>query len=109
MVSIRLSRGGAKKRPFYHIVVTDQRNRRDGRYIERLGFFNAVATPNQEKLRIDVERVDYWVGQGAQMSDRVAKLVKGYRGSQDTASSEAVAKQAPAKAAPEATAEAAAS
>ena len=79
MVCIRLSRGGAKKRPFYHIVVTDSRNRRDGRYLERLGFFNPVASGQEEKLKIDVERVDYWVGQGAKPSDRVAALVKSYR------------------------------
>jgi len=79
MVSIRLSRGGAKKRPFYHIVVTDQRNRRDGRYLERLGFFNPVAAPTEEKLRIDLARVDYWLGQGARPSERVVSLVKGYR------------------------------
>lgn len=79
MVSIRLSRGGAKKRPFYHIVATDQRNRRDGRYLERLGFFNPVAAPNEEKLRIDLARVDYWLGQGARPSERVVSLVKGYR------------------------------
>jgi len=76
MVSIRLSRSGAKKRPFYHLVVTDSRNRRDGRYIERLGFFNPVARGNEEKLRIDVERADFWIGQGAQPSERVAKLLK---------------------------------
>ena len=79
MVCIRLSRGGAKKRPFYHIVVTDSRNRRDGRYLERLGFFNPVASGQEEKLKIDVDRVDYWVGQGAKPSDRVAALVKSYR------------------------------
>ena len=76
MVTIRLSRGGAKRRPFYNIVVTDSRNRRDGRYIERLGFFNPVATGNEESLRVDTERFNYWVSQGAQASDRVAKLVK---------------------------------
>ncbi len=79
MVSIRLSRGGAKKRPFYHIVVTDERNRRDGRYIERLGFFNPIAKANEEKLRIDIGRIDHWLGEGAQPSDRVASLLKGYR------------------------------
>ncbi len=78
MVSIRLTRGGAKKRPFYHIIVTDSRNRRDGRYIERLGFFNPVATGGEEKLRIDVDRVQHWIGQGAQPSDRVASLIKNY-------------------------------
>lgn len=76
MVSIRLSRAGAKKRPFYHLIVTDSRNRRDGRYIERLGFFNPVAKGNEEKLRIDIERADYWIGQGAQPSERAAKLLK---------------------------------
>ena len=75
-VSIRLSRAGAKKRPFYHLVVTDSRNRRDGRYIERLGFFNPVGTDKEENLRIDLERVDYWLGQGAQPSDRVVSLIK---------------------------------
>jgi small subunit ribosomal protein S16 len=76
MVTIRLSRGGAKKRPFYHIVVTDSRNRRDGRYIERLGFFNPVAKGAAETLSINSERVDYWLSQGAQASERVAKLLK---------------------------------
>ncbi|HEX7081873.1 MAG TPA: 30S ribosomal protein S16 [Gammaproteobacteria bacterium] len=81
MVRIRLSRGGATKRPFYHIVVTDRRNRRDGRYIERLGFFNPIAQPPERELEIDLERTDYWVKQGAQMSERVAQLVKQYRSS----------------------------
>ena len=77
MVTIRLSRSGAKKRPFYHIVVTDSRNRRDGRYLERLGFYNPVArSENEESLRIDTDRVDHWVKQGAQTSERVAKLLK---------------------------------
>jgi small subunit ribosomal protein S16 len=76
MVTIRLSRGGAKKRPFYHIVVTDSRNKRDGRFIERLGFFNPVAKGAEETLRIDRERVDHWVSKGAQPSDRVAQLLK---------------------------------
>ncbi len=79
MVSIRLSRAGAKKRPFYHLVVTDSRNRRDGRYIERLGFFNPVGKDHEENLRIDIERVDYWIGQGAQPSVRVASLLKAHR------------------------------
>ena len=83
MVSIRLSRSGAKKRPFYHIVVTDSRNRRDGRYIERLGFFNPVAKGKEQKLSIDLERVDHWIGQGAQASERVAALVKSCRKGQD--------------------------
>lgn len=76
MVSIRLSRAGAKKRPFYHLVVTDSRNRRDGRYIERLGYFNPVGKEHEENLKIDLERVEYWIGQGAQPSDRVASLLK---------------------------------
>jgi len=77
MVTIRLSRGGAKKQPFYTVVVTDSRNRRDGRYIERLGFYNPMArTEHEESLRLDLGRVDHWVGTGAQMSERVAKLVK---------------------------------
>ncbi len=79
MVSIRLSRSGAKKRPFYHLVVTDSRNRRDGRYIERLGFFNPIASGNEEKVRIDLERVDFWIDRGAQPSDRVASLLKAER------------------------------
>ncbi|NND65085.1 MAG: 30S ribosomal protein S16 [Gammaproteobacteria bacterium] len=76
MVRIRLARGGAKKRPFYHLVVTDRRNRRDGRYIERIGFFNPLAKGQEEELRIDKERADYWVGKGAQVSDRVKSLLK---------------------------------
>ena len=76
MVSIRMTRGGAKKRPFYHIIVTDSRNRRDGRFIERLGFFNPVAKGNEVKLKLDQERIAYWVSKGAQKSDRVAQLVK---------------------------------
>jgi small subunit ribosomal protein S16 len=76
MVTIRLARAGAKKRPFYHIVVTDSRSRRDGRYIERLGFFNPIATGDEQELQLDLERVDYWLGQGAQASERVAKLIK---------------------------------
>ena len=79
MVSIRLSRAGAKKRPFYHLVVTDSRNRRDGRYIERVGYFNPVGKEHEKNLRIDVERVDYWIGQGAQPSERVASLLKSHR------------------------------
>ncbi len=76
MVTIRMSRGGAKKRPFYHVVVTDSRNRRDGRYIERVGFFNPVAKENEEPLRLDMERINYWLSQGAKTSERVAKLIK---------------------------------
>jgi small subunit ribosomal protein S16 len=76
MVTIRLARGGSKKRPFYHMVVTDKRNARDGRFIERVGFFNPVATGQEERIRVDMERVEHWIGLGAQMSDRVQKLVK---------------------------------
>ncbi len=76
MVTIRLSRGGAKNRPFYHVVVTDSRSGRDGRYIERVGFFNPLARGNEERLRLDSERVEYWKSNGAQASDRVAKLIK---------------------------------
>lgn len=78
MVTIRLSRAGAKKRPFYHIVVTDSRNRRDGRYIERLGFFNPIAATQEVGLRLDSERVKYWLSVGAQPSERVAHLIKQY-------------------------------
>lgn len=78
MVTIRLSRVGAKKRPFYHIVVTDSRNKRDGRSIERVGFFNPIATGQEQKLNIDTGRVDYWVANGAKPSERVAKLLKDY-------------------------------
>ena len=75
MVKIRLSRGGAKKKPFYHIVVADSRKSRDGRNIERLGFFNPVARGQEQRLRLDLERFDYWTGVGAQISDRVKSLV----------------------------------
>ena len=76
MVTIRLTRGGAKKRPFYHIVVTDSRNRRDGRYIERVGFFNPLATENEVRLKVDTDRVQHWMGLGAKPSERVSKLLK---------------------------------
>jgi len=76
MVTIRLSRGGAKKRPFYHVVVTNSRSKRDGRYIERVGFFNPVAKGAAERLRLNQERIDYWIGTGAQASERVSSLIK---------------------------------
>ncbi len=76
MVTIRLSRGGAKKRPFYHLTVTDSRKSRDGRFIERVGFFNPVARGQEERLRIDTDRIEYWQGKGAQLSERVARLLK---------------------------------
>ena len=74
MVTIRLSRGGAKKKPFYHITVSDSRRSRDGRFIERIGFFNPVARGKEEKLRLDLDRMAYWRSQGAQVSPRVAAL-----------------------------------
>jgi small subunit ribosomal protein S16 len=75
MVVIRLSRGGAKKRPFYNIVATDSRNRRDGRFIERIGFYNPIASGNAEEVRIAADRLAYWTGVGAQLSPAVARLV----------------------------------
>jgi small subunit ribosomal protein S16 len=86
MVSIRLSRGGAKKKPFYEIVVTDSRSPRDGRIIERLGLFNPVARGQSPRLRLDLEKVDAWVAKGAQVSDRVASLVKEQRRADSAAS-----------------------
>lgn len=85
MVVIRLSRGGAKKRPFYRIVVADQRKPRDGRFIEKLGFYNPIATGQEEKLRIELERVNYWIGQGAQPSERVQHLIKDAQAAQKAA------------------------
>ena len=76
MVKIRLSRAGANKRPFYHLVVTDSRNKRDGRYIERLGFYNPLGKGKEEDIRVDLDRVQFWVERGAQISDRVKKLLK---------------------------------
>ena len=76
MVTIRLSRGGGKKKPFYHIVVTDSRNRRDGRYIEKLGYYNPFARGQEKGLSVDAERAQHWVGQGAQVSERVSYLLK---------------------------------
>lgn len=76
MVTIRLARGGAKKRPFYHIVVADSRKSRDGRFIERVGFYNPIAAGKEVRLQIDKDRLNYWISQGAQASERVAGLVK---------------------------------
>ncbi len=76
MVVIRLARGGAKKRPFYSIVVTDSHSRRDGRFIERVGFYNPIATGNEEALRLSADRISYWQERGAKLSDTVAGLVK---------------------------------
>ena len=85
MVTIRLSRGGSKKRPFYHLSVSDSRNARNGRYLERVGFFNPVARGNEERLRVDLDRVDYWVSQGSSLSERVATLVAEARKEQPAA------------------------
>lgn len=76
MVVIRLARGGAKKRPFYNMVVADSRTRRDGRFIERIGFYNPLASATEEGLRISADRLTYWQQQGAQLSPTVARLVK---------------------------------
>jgi len=75
MVTIRLARSGAKKRPFYHLTVADSRNSRDGRFIERVGFYNPIARGQEERLRVDRERIEYWQGKGAQLSARVEKLL----------------------------------
>ncbi|NBW01261.1 MAG: 30S ribosomal protein S16 [Betaproteobacteria bacterium] len=76
MVIIRLARGGAHKRPFFHMVATDSRSRRDGKFIERVGFFNPLAAANEPKTQIAMDRVDYWRSKGAQISPRVARLIK---------------------------------
>ena len=76
MVTIRLARGGAKRRPFYGIMVADSRRSPRGRFIERIGFFNPRAVGGEERLRVDIERVEYWISKGAQPSDRVASLLK---------------------------------
>ncbi len=78
MLVIRLSRGGSKKRPFYNIVATDSRNRRDGRFVERVGFYNPVASEGEEGLRIALDRLEHWTSNGAQVSPAVARLVKSY-------------------------------
>ena len=76
MVVIRLARGGAKKRPFYNMVVADSRARRDGRFIERIGFYNPIASEKEEGLRVAADRLSYWESQGAKMSPPVARVVK---------------------------------
>ena len=76
MVTIRLQRGGAKKRPFYQVVVADSRYARDGRFIERVGFYNPIASGQADKMVLDLDRIQHWIGQGASVSDRVAKLIK---------------------------------
>lgn len=76
MVVIRLSRGGAKQRPFYNIVATDRRNRRDGRFLERVGFYNPMASGGEQPIAIQLDRIEYWTGRGAQVSDAVSRLIK---------------------------------
>lgn len=76
MVKIRLTRGGAKKRPFYHIIVTDHRNKRDGRSLERVGFYNPVAQGNEKRVELSIERIKHWISQGAQLTDKVSVLFK---------------------------------
>ena len=76
MVKIRLTRGGAKKRPFYHIIVTDSRSARDGRNIERVGFYNPVAQGAEKRVELDLERVKHWISHGAQLTEKVADLYK---------------------------------
>ena len=96
MVKIRLSRGGANKRPFYHIVATDSRNKRDGRFLERLGFFNPIATGKENPLFINLERTRYWTSHGAQVSERVSKLLRQYEKSPTEATVTDVPATAPA-------------
>ena len=78
MVVIRLARGGSHKRPFYHVVATDSRNRRDGRFIERVGYFNPIARGNDTKLNLSVERIEHWRSNGAQLGPRVEQLLKDF-------------------------------
>ena len=89
MVTIRLARRGGKKRPFYHLTVAEKTAKRDGRFIERVGFYNPVARGNDEELRIDIERVDYWLGCGAVPTERVDSLVKRWRKQQAAGVAEA--------------------
>lgn len=85
MVTIRMNRGGAKGRPFYNIIATDSRNRRDGRFVERVGFYNPIAAGAEESLRFDVARVNYWKSVGAQVSPSVARLLKQFAKQQPAA------------------------
>ena len=94
MVMIRPARGGSKKRPFYYITIADRRESRNGKFIERIGFFNPLARGAEERLRLDMDRVEYWLKQGAQVSARVKSLIKTYRkdvGAVDAEAEEAVA------------------
>ncbi|MFO7277518.1 MAG: 30S ribosomal protein S16 [Pseudomonadota bacterium] len=85
MVTIRLTRRGARNQPFYHVVVTDSRKRQGGASLEQVGFYNPIARRGEPKLRLDLERIDYWVSKGAQQSERVRSLVAQYRKQQQTA------------------------
>jgi len=87
MVVVRLARGGAKKRPFYNMVVADSRRHRDGKFIERLGFYNPRATGGEESLRIQMDRLNHWQSKGAQLSDTVSRLVKQFGKQQKPAQS----------------------
>ncbi len=87
MVVIRLARGGSKKRPFYNVVAADSRNRRDGRFIERVGFYNPLANENEEGLRLALDRLEHWTSNGAQVSPTVARLIKQYTKQQKAAAS----------------------
>jgi len=89
MVTIRLARGGAKKRPFYHLVVSNRTSPRDGRFIERLGFYNPVARGQEVSMKLDLDRVSYWIEQGAQPSERAAKLIKKARKAAEQGTAEA--------------------
>ena len=89
MVVIRLSRGGAKKRPFYHIVVADKRRSRDGRFIESIGYFNPIAAGKEVRLELNMERAQHWIANGAQPSDRVKHLIKVHKQEQAKATEQA--------------------
>ena len=97
MVTIRLARGGARKRPFYHLVATDSRKPRDSGHLERLGFFNPIAGGDEEQLRVDQERVRFWLDRGARTSERAAQLIRRHAQARPD---ETAAEAAPAKAAP---------
>jgi small subunit ribosomal protein S16 len=94
MLTIRLARGGAKKRPFYNVVVTDSRNARDGRFIERVGFYNPIARGGEERLRLDTERLQHWVDTGASLSQRVTTLMKEFHQGAEAVANEKIAKKA---------------
>jgi small subunit ribosomal protein S16 len=89
MVVLRLARGGAKARPFFNVVATDSRNRRDGRFIERLGFYNPIASEGEQGLRLALDRIEYWTGHGAQVSPTVQRLIKQFVAAQTPAAAAA--------------------